>query len=94
MALREKIQELETTIEEGSRETRREEQRRFKIARKSPRIRLIPIWLRIAIVTVLAAISFFFGAMFGYSVIGDGKASDVFKTSTWTHIRDLVEKEE
>ena len=33
------------------------------------------------------------GAMVGYSVMGDGKATDVFKKSTWTHIVDLVNKD-
>lgn len=94
MALKEKIQELDETIEQTSRQERREKQRNFQVVRrKRTRVRLIPIWLRVVIVTVLAAFCFLFGAMFGYSGIGDGKATDVFKASTWTHIRDLVEKE-
>jgi len=28
--------------------------------------------------------------MIGYGVIGDGKPTDVFKKSTWTHILEIV----
>lgn len=57
------------------------------------RIRLLPIWLRLVIVCVLIVICILAGAVFGYSVIGGGKVSDVFNKSTWTHIVDLVNKE-
>jgi DNA-directed RNA polymerase subunit beta len=56
------------------------------------RIRLIPIWLRIVLLVVLILGCTVAGAAVGYGVIGDGKAADVFKESTWTHILDLVEK--
>lgn len=59
---------------------------------KRVRIRLIPIWLRIVLVAVMFVVSLIGGAMIGYGVLGDGKASDVLKESTWTHIIDLVEK--
>ncbi|PLR94486.1 DNA-directed RNA polymerase subunit beta [Bacillus sp. T33-2] len=61
--------------------------------RKRIRVRLIPIWLRIIIVIALLALSIILGAVFGYSVIGDGKPSDTFEKSTWTHIKDLINKE-
>ena len=54
------------------------------------RIRLIPIWLRVLIVLLLIIIAAIFGAMFGYSVIGDGDSSDVFKKETWQHIFDIM----
>ena len=54
------------------------------------RIRLIPIWLRILIVLVLLVAAVAFGAMFGYSVIGEGEASDIFKKATWQHIFDIM----
>ncbi|WP_059171883.1 DNA-directed RNA polymerase subunit beta [Bacillus sp. FJAT-27445] len=60
--------------------------------RKYVRIRLIPIWLRIILFILLIAVCAVGGAMFGYGVIGDGDAGDVFKQSTWTHIRDLITK--
>ncbi|KYD33850.1 hypothetical protein B4114_2860 [Geobacillus stearothermophilus] len=54
--------------------------------------RLIPIWLRLVIVTVLMAICLAAGAVVGYSAIGDGAWLDVFRPSTWQHILDFVEK--
>lgn len=61
--------------------------------RRRIRIRLIPLWLRLIIIALLIVASASFGAMFGYSVIGDGEAKDVFEKSTWTYIRDLIEHE-
>ena len=60
---------------------------------KRIRVRLIPIWLRIIIVLVLLAVCIIAGAAFGYSVLGDGQARDIFKTDTWKHMIDLVNKE-
>lgn len=57
------------------------------------RVRLFPIWLRVIMIVLLAVVSLCVGAVVGYSVMGDGKASDTFKTETWTHIFDLVNKE-
>ncbi len=56
------------------------------------RIRLIPIWLRLIIISVLFVFCILIGAVIGYSIIGDGKFIDSFKPSTWTKIIDLVEK--
>ncbi|HLS22930.1 MAG TPA: DNA-directed RNA polymerase subunit beta [Pseudogracilibacillus sp.] len=61
---------------------------------KNKRVRLIPIWLRIIIVLVLAVVALAFGLMFGYGVIGDGNPTDVFQKETWQHIIDIVTKEE
>lgn len=55
------------------------------------RIRLIPIWLRVVIVTMLIAASLVSGLMIGYGVIGDGNPKDALKKKTWTHIIDLVQ---
>ena len=57
-------------------------------------IRLIPIWLRIVIILVLLMIAAVVGAMVGYSVIGEGKAMDVFKPATWQHIFDIMNGKE
>jgi DNA-directed RNA polymerase subunit beta len=57
------------------------------------RIRLIPIWLRVIIIIALIFVSMTLGAAIGYGVLGDGKVSDVFKPSTWTHLIDLVQVE-
>lgn len=59
---------------------------------KQIKIRLFPIWLRILIVLFFLIVSTIAGAMIGYGVIGDGKPTDVFKKSTWTHIIDIVNK--
>jgi len=52
--------------------------------------RLIPIWLRLLIVAVLLVVSLIAGVIFGYGVIGNGKALDALKISTWEHLVDLV----
>ncbi|MED4833414.1 DNA-directed RNA polymerase subunit beta, partial [Geobacillus stearothermophilus] len=59
--------------------------------RRFARTRLIPIWLRLVIVTVLMAICLAAGAVVGYSAIGDGAWLDVFRPSTGQHILDFVE---
>ena len=44
-------------------------------------------------IIALIFVSMTLGAAIGYGVLGDGKASDVFKPSTWTHLIDLVQVE-
>lgn len=61
--------------------------------RRRIRIRLIPLWLRLILIVLLIAASVILGAMFGYGVIGEGEAMDVFKKSTWTYIKDLIQHE-
>lgn len=53
-------------------------------------IRLLPIWLRIILVLLLLIGTAMFGAMIGYSSLGDGDPSDVFNKETWTHILDII----
>ena len=86
MALNKNNQEAITREEVKKNKKTREKKKRI-------RVRLIPIWLRIMIVILLLTGSVVLGAMFGYGVMGGGKAKDVFEKSTWTHILDLVEKE-
>lgn len=57
-------------------------------------IRLIPIWLRIVIVLILVVVAAALGAMFGFSVIGEGNAMDIFKRETWRHIFDIMNGKE
>lgn len=76
-----------------TREEVKKEKKKTREKKKRIRVRLIPIWLRIIIVILLLAASIVLGAMFGYSVMGGGKAKDVFEKSTWTHIIDLVNRE-
>lgn len=82
-------------MNESSREALRlqkEEEEQEKESTKI-RLRLIPIWLRILIVLALLVISTAAGAAFGYAVLGDGRALDIFDLSTWTHMIDLVQKQ-
>ena len=53
-------------------------------------IRLLPIWVRIILVLLLLVGAAALGAMIGYSTLGDGNPSDVFKKETWTHILDII----
>lgn len=53
-------------------------------------IRLIPIWLRIILVLLLLVSVSVLGLYIGYSVVGDGMPSDIFKKGTWTHIIDII----
>jgi flagellar basal body-associated protein FliL len=75
-------------------QTREQMEKKKESERKNElvRIRLIPIWLRLVLLMVFMFTAVVAGAVVGYSMLGGGKASDVFKASTWTHIRDLVEK--
>lgn len=86
MALNKNNQEAITREDVKKEKKTREKKKRI-------RVRLIPIWLRIIIVIVLLAASIVLGAIFGYAIMGNGKAKDVFEKSTWTHIMDLVNKE-
>lgn len=60
---------------------------------KRIRVRLFPIWMRIVIIAVLFFLLVIIGAVIGYSVIGEGSFTEVFRKSTWTNIFDLVDKE-
>ncbi|TLS35801.1 DNA-directed RNA polymerase subunit beta [Pseudalkalibacillus caeni] len=71
----------------------REEKKTKSQGEKKPRIRLIPIWLRVIVVIVLLFISLAAGAMIGYGVIGEGDPQDVFHKETWQKIVDIVKKE-
>ena len=53
-------------------------------------IRLIPIWLRVVIVLILLFIAVIAGLNIGYSVIGGGEDSGIFKWSTWQHVLDII----
>ncbi|MGG3739256.1 DNA-directed RNA polymerase subunit beta [Aeribacillus pallidus] len=87
----EEVQQIVKTREEVKKEKKEGEP--SSRTKKRVRVRLIPIWLRLIIVVVLTFVSLVVGAVVGYGVIGDGKPSDTFKKSTWTHIIDLVNKE-
>ncbi|MEQ6390137.1 DNA-directed RNA polymerase subunit beta [Bacillaceae bacterium S4-13-58] len=71
---------------------RKRSARQEKKAGKKPRIRLIPVWVKILLVVILCAVALAVGAMIGYGIIGDGNPKDVFQKETWQHIIDLVKK--
>ncbi|MFC7365769.1 MULTISPECIES: DNA-directed RNA polymerase subunit beta [Bhargavaea] len=53
-------------------------------------IRLIPIWLRVLLFLIGVVLAAVLGVMFGYGVIGDGKALDALKPETWQHIWKMI----
>jgi hypothetical protein len=69
-----------------------EEKKKSNARQKRIKARLIPIWLRLVILVCLIIICVTAGAMVGYGALGGGKATDILKESTWTHIQDLVDK--
>ncbi|MDH6365437.1 hypothetical protein M2139_002440 [Enterococcus sp. PF1-24] len=42
--------------------------------------------MKIIIVLILVVLFFAVGTMIGYGIIGDGKATDVFRPDLWRHI--------
>jgi len=73
-----------------AREERKVEEQ--QAADKLPRVRLIPIWLRLVLLVVFVFISAIVGAFIGYCVVGGGSPMDVVTGSAWRHIIDLVSK--
>ncbi|WP_163099461.1 DNA-directed RNA polymerase subunit beta [Peribacillus alkalitolerans] len=71
---------------------KKEKRAEQQIKKRFVRIRLIPIWLRIILVTLLIGLCAITGTFVGYTIFGNGDAKDVFKKDTWTHIIDLVNK--
>lgn len=53
-------------------------------------IRLIPIWLRMILITVLFVITAAIGVTVGYGYIGNGDPGDALKWSSWQHIFDII----
>jgi hypothetical protein len=60
--------------------------------RKKIRVRLIPVWVKVAIVIFLTIASMLVGTVVGYGVIGNGKPSEALQKGTWTHIIDIINK--
>lgn len=74
----------------GAKEQEESEQKTIRWVR----LRLFPIWLRVLIVLVLLVVVAIAGLIVGYSVIGDGQASDALKADTWQHILDIMQGKE
>ncbi|MBB5174617.1 DNA-directed RNA polymerase subunit beta [Texcoconibacillus texcoconensis] len=58
--------------------------------KKKPRIRMVPIWLRIVIIVGLAFVGLIFGAMFGYGILGGENPIEALNPDTWRHIYDII----
>ena len=78
-----------TEINASESETQPEDIQRIR----KPRLRIIPIWLRIILSIVLIGGSLLLGLMVGYGVIGGGSPADVLKPETWYHILDIIRGE-
>src|SRR5699024_11088730 len=59
---------------------------------KKPRRRAFPIWLRLVVIILLAAVALASGLMIGYGVIDDAVPIDALKKETCQHIIDIVIK--
>ena len=53
-------------------------------------LRLLPIWLRIILVTVLFICAGTIGITIGYSVVGGGDSADALQWGTWQHLLDIM----
>ncbi|OIJ21764.1 hypothetical protein BKP45_03445 [Anaerobacillus alkalidiazotrophicus] len=71
---------------------RKEKEEKNKRNRRKP-IRLIPIWVRVLLVTLIFAASLVGGAMFGYGIVGDGNPIDVLGKGPWLQIHDIIYKD-
>ncbi len=89
---REEMREQKKAAQKKDKQKKKEQKLEKKM--KKFRKRLVPIWLRIILVTVFSVLALFAGLMIGYGIIGDGKPTDVFDWSTWQHIVDIVKKEQ
>lgn len=58
---------------------------------KKIKIALIPVPLKILAFIVSFILLVAIGLMIGYGGIGDGKASEVFSSSTWSHIMEYFQ---
>ncbi|MBM4761506.1 DNA-directed RNA polymerase subunit beta [Bacillus sp. B15-48] len=91
MAVKDNHEEA-VTREQVKKQKKEKKDKQEQDNRKRVRVRLFPIWLRVIVVIVFLALSIVAGAAFGYSVMGNGKPTEIFDKSTWTHIGDLINK--
>lgn len=94
MALNSSSQEMVKTREQVKEERKEQKNTEENASPKQKvRVRLFPIWLRIIVIILIITVSLLAGAVVGYSVMGNGKASDTFNKETWTHIVNLINEE-
>ncbi|KMY51941.1 hypothetical protein AC625_22445 [Peribacillus loiseleuriae] len=93
--MRDKKELLYTSMEEKTltRDDFKQKKENKEQMKRKIRIRLLPLWFRVLLVTLLIVVSVVSGTIVGYSMMGSGAMVDVFKKSTWTHIFDLVYSE-
>ncbi len=82
----------EQSAKESTRKKEKQEKKVAKRKTKKPRLRMIPIWLRLIIILLLAFVVLIVGLMIGYGVLGDGNPKDALKIETWQHVIDIVKK--
>ncbi|PSL45756.1 DNA-directed RNA polymerase subunit beta [Salsuginibacillus halophilus] len=68
-----------------------DEEPKKKAKQKRGRRRILPIWLRLIIVTILFAVSLVIGLIAGYSWFGDAEGYDVLQPSTWQQLLDFIQ---
>lgn len=86
-----KQQQVDNSTESLAAETKkRSNTEQEETVHKRVRLRLIPVWLRVILVAALFIATAALGVMFGYSVLGDGDATDALKWDTWQHMLDIM----
>ncbi|MFS0788412.1 DNA-directed RNA polymerase subunit beta [Shouchella sp. 1P09AA] len=87
-------QEVTSAVEKMTREERKrrqEEEQGNHEPYKRERIRLVPIWLRVIIVTILAGAALLLGLIIGFSVIGgQDNTWEVLTPELWYNIIDTI----
>ena len=85
-----KFRKEDKTAQEAGAENKKNSEEKPK-REKEGRIRLIPIWLRLVIILLLAFIAMIVGAMIGYGIVGDGtNPFEIFNPETWYQIYDMI----
>ncbi|WP_087973604.1 DNA-directed RNA polymerase subunit beta [Oceanobacillus rekensis] len=89
-----KAEKTNSVTDKQSRKQHKTKQKEEKRKNIRPRRRIFPIWLRIIVVSIIAAAALVAGLMIGYGILGDGVPTDALKKETWQHIKDIITKVE
>ncbi|QDI91783.1 DNA-directed RNA polymerase subunit beta [Salicibibacter halophilus] len=78
--------------ENNEREGRKKDKRsgRQKVQKRTLKVRLVPVWLRLLIVLFLFLASVITGLMLGYSVVGDGEGARILRWETWQELYHYI----
>ncbi|MFC2948874.1 DNA-directed RNA polymerase subunit beta [Virgibacillus sediminis] len=85
-----KNQSAKPATDATSRKEWKEQKQEESLASFQRRRRAFPIWLRVIVVILLAAMALIVGLMIGYSVLGDGHPMEILRKDTWQHIYEIV----